>query len=132
MADPSFWQYLWRCAIAFVLGLFSFVPAMFAGEALGIVAGVIGISIYFFLCQFVLSLRENNYLFFNRLVGSNMPIIVALDLPLIILFVMMLYGEKSGPILAQGVPLLLFGCASSCAGAAMALFVAHRKVEHRR
>jgi|WetSurSiteA1Bulk_404760.scaffolds.fasta_scaffold91091_2 hypothetical protein len=85
MADPSFWQYLWRCALAFVLGLFSFV-AMYAGEGLGIVAGIACLSIFLFLCQFLLSPRGTNYLFLNRVVGSNVLIIVALDLPLLIMF----------------------------------------------
>ncbi len=132
MADPPYWQYLWRCALGFLLGVLSFVPAMVAGEGLSIVAGLICVMIYFFVCQFLLSIRENNYLFFNRVVGSNMPIIVALDLPLLIMFLMILHGEKRGVVLAQGVPSLVLGCASTCAGAAMAMFVARRKVEHRR
>lgn len=130
MADPSFLQYLWRCALAFVLGLSSFVVAMYAGEGLGIVAGIACLSIFLFLCQFLLSLRGTNYLFFNRVVGSNVPIIAALDLPLLIMFLMILYGEK-GAVLAQGLPSLLFGCASTCAGAGLAMFVARRKVKHR-
>lgn len=87
MANP-YWQYLWRCALGFLLGLFSLVVAMYAGEGLGIFAAFICISILFFLCQFLLSLRGNNDLFFNRVVGSNMPIIVALELPLLIIFLM--------------------------------------------
>jgi hypothetical protein len=132
MADPLIWKYLWRCALAFGLGLVSLMLS-FVGEGLGeilsIVTGIACLSIFLFLCQFLLSLRETNYLFSNRMVGSNVPIIVALDLPLLILFLMMFGEKRKGVILMQGVPLLLFGCTSTVAGAVTALFVGRRKVE---
>lgn len=131
MANP-YLQYLWRCPVAFLLGVLSFLPLFAAGEGLGILVGLLCAVIYFFVCQFLLSLRKENDLFYNRVVGSNAPIIVAMDVPLVIVFLLMLYGERKGPILAQGLPLLLLGCSSTFAGAALALSVARRRVEKQR
>ncbi len=130
MADPDL-QYLWRCPVAFLLGLLSFVVLVAAGEGLGLVAAMVCSLAYFFACQFLLSLRENSFMFFNRVVGGNMPIIVALDLPVLIIFLMIRYGEKLGVALAQGVPYLLLASTGTFAGAATALFIARRKIESR-
>jgi hypothetical protein len=129
MANP-YLQYLWRCSVGFLLGVLSFLPVFAAGEGAGIVAGLIVAVVYFLVCQFLLSLRKENDLFYNRVVGSNTPVIVAMDLPLVIGFLIMLYGERRGPILSQGLPLLLLGCSSTFAGAALALSVARRRVCH--
>ena len=97
MANPPL-QYFWRFSVAFLLAVLSFLPLFAAGEGLGILVGLLCAVIYFFVCQSLRSLRKENDLFYNRVVGSDAPLIVSMDLPLLIVFLVMPCGQRKGPI----------------------------------
>jgi hypothetical protein len=47
-----------KALIAFFLGLFSFFVPMFVGESAGLFAAFTSLTVYFFVCQFLLSRRN--------------------------------------------------------------------------
>jgi hypothetical protein len=49
---------MWKYAVAFLLGLLSFIVFMFVGETAGLPAAFAELTVYFCLCQHLLSFRR--------------------------------------------------------------------------
>jgi hypothetical protein len=112
---------------AFFLGVLSFflffiVGELFmsVGEAMGLVAALILMAGYFFICQFHLSRGNPDAL------SQDWPIRLALDAIPLLLILIMLLAEKWPAILFQGLGILLSCCGGTFAGALAASRAARR------
>jgi hypothetical protein len=103
---------------AFLLGLPSFLLLMFIGETLGLLAAFASLTVYFFICQFLLSRGNADAL------RGDWRIMLALDAVILLSVLIMVLVEKQQTILAQGPGLLLACCGGTLAGAFVASRVA--------
>jgi len=108
-----------RTAVAFLLGVLSFLLMMFVGEGLssslgeakGLLVTFGVMAVYFFVCQFLLSRGHPDAL---RTDGRVMLALAAVPLVFIVL---MGLAEKRGVLLSQGLGVLLAVCVGILAGA---------------
>jgi len=109
-----------KIVIAFLLGVLSFLLAMFIGEGSGLPAAFATLAGYFFICQFLLSRGNPNAW------RSDWRIMLALDAVTIIVVCIMVTAENRDVALAQAPGWLLSTCGGTFAGALAASLVARR------
>ena len=112
-----------KVILAFVLGLLAFPVVMFFGEALGVVAGLAALAVFFFACQFFLSRRHPDAFW------RDWRIMLALNAFMIVTIVIMTFVEEQEVVLSQGAGILLGGCGGTLAGALVASRVARKAAE---
>ena len=118
-----------RILPAFGLGLLFFFLLFLVGEGLGLelpdfVAVLLMFVLsaaYFFICQLFLS-RGNPHAF-----PKDWPVMLALDAVCIISFFIMILVEQRGPILGQGLPILIGCLGGTRAGAVVAAQIARKR-----
>ncbi len=106
--------------IAFFLGLLSFLVLMFVGERYGDPESAAVAAVYFFVCQFLLSLG-------NKAAHRNWSLMLTLNFVTIMVTIIMVIVEKR-PAIISGVPIfLIIPCMATYLGAVMASVSAKRK-----
>jgi hypothetical protein len=106
--------------IAFLLGVGSFVLMMAVGEGSGLVAAFAVLTVYFFVCQFLLSRGNRGAM---RTDGLVMLALAAVPLVAVVL---MAVTEKREVLLSQGAGLLLSTVVGILGGAFAASRVARK------
>lgn len=114
-----------RLGAAFFLGILAFLLLMFIGETVGLLAAFGSLTVYFFICQFLLSRGHPDAL------RDDWRIMLALDAVILASVFVMVLVEKWQVILAQGPGMLLACCAGTLAGALAASWVARRAAARR-
>ena len=109
-----------KYAIAFFLGLLSFLVLMFVGETVGAAAGFIGLAVYLFACQFLLS-RGN-----PDAAPGDWPLMLLLNAVMLVALVLMTLVERRAVVLSQG-PAMLGACLTGTLGGAFAASRAARR-----
>jgi hypothetical protein len=110
---------LLKVLVGVLLGVFSFLVAMFVGGAAGTLPAFIAVAAFLFGCQFLLSWGHVDA---HR---KDWPVMLALAAPLLASTFMMVLVEPPETVLDQG-PVLLFACAGIYAGAVTASRMARR------
>jgi len=110
-----------RIVVAFILSVFFFFLYMFIGEAstsylgdAGFVITFVLMAAYFFVCQFRLSHGNADAL------RKDWPIILALNVVPLVMFILVVINEKWPVILLQGLIVLIAGWGGAFIGAAVA------------
>jgi len=124
MCEECFVSRTSRHVIAFFLGLLSFLVLMFVGETYGDPKAAAVAAVYFFVCQFLLSLD-------NKAAHRNWTLMLALNFVTIILTIIMVIGEKWPTIVSQAPIFLIIPCTATYLGAVMASLSAKRKKGRR-
>jgi hypothetical protein len=116
---------MWKGALALVLGLLSFFVLTFVGESVGLFAAFASSTVYFFVCQFLLSRKNiDAYL-------KDWPIMLALDATSFAAVLIIVLAEKREVIMSQGPGLLLSTGLGTYAGAVVASLTARRMAARR-
>jgi hypothetical protein len=114
-----------RVLVALLLGLLSFFLMMVIGESVGLFAAFCSLTVYFFICQALLS-RGN-----SDAVRSDWRLMLALNAVILLSVFIMVLVEKRQMILSQGSGLLLSCCGGTLAGAFAASVTARRAAVRR-
>jgi len=117
-----------RIVVAFILSVFFFFLYMFIGEAstsylgdAGFVITFVLMAAYFFVCQFRLSHGNADAL------RKDWPIILALNVVPLVMFILVVINEKWPVILVQGLVVVIAGWGGAFAGAVIASRVARKR-----